>query len=166
MKKALLLFLPLALASTACIVPQPQQSPLEIRAIQTRTYDVKDVKLVMKAVMHALQDDDFMIKQADADLGLLTARKEVDLHRSRFIPIFTIGERRREVSYEKNSVTEVSANISEFGNQTTVRVNFQRKILDNNGRTMAVHQLSDPYFFQIFFSKVDKSVFLGKENVQ
>ncbi|RKZ78476.1 MAG: hypothetical protein DRR19_26360 [Candidatus Parabeggiatoa sp. nov. 1] len=161
MKKSL--FLPLVLLLGACMsAPPPQKTQLEIRELQTRSYDTKDVKMVIKAVMHALQDDNFMIKQANVELGLLTAQKEVEAGSS-----FTVFfGRSTDQRVPNNAITEASANISEFGDQTRVRINFQYKVVDNYGVTMEVERIEKAEFYQQFFSKVDKAVFLGKENMQ
>ena len=219
MKKVLFFLISLLLVLSACTSQpekiQPKRTQLEIRAMQTRSYDTKDVKMVMKAVMHALQDDNFIIQQANVDLGLLTAQKEVDLenlenlensegtslgeglaigavivaiiiaaallskggdddsradkgksHFDRDKPSFDRDEPRDEPSFDKSAITEASANISEFGEKTQVRINFRVKVLDNKGATAEVKQIDDPKYYQYFFSKVDKSVFLGKENLQ
>jgi predicted small secreted protein len=160
-KKYLLL---IVLILTACTPPPPPKTPLEIRELQTRSYDTKDVKLVMKSVMHSLQDEGFMIKQANVDLGLLTAQKEVDVGRNSLSPF--PGRFGSDVRVANNAITEASANVSEFGQQTRVRINFQQKVLDNKGVTMKVRQIQNARFYQTFFSKVDKAVFLGKEKVQ
>ena len=36
-----------------------------------------------------------------------------------------------DARYKKNNIIESSANISEFGDQTRVRINFQAKVIDN-----------------------------------
>ncbi len=214
MKKAHYFFIPLMLILGACTTtapkPEIKKTQLEIRELQTRSYDTKDVKLVMKAVMHALQDDNFIIQQANIDLGLLTAQKEVDLEKvaeeeggeglslgqalaigaavvAVGAAIVILGNKNKDKShndsgvyrnephpsgreeertFEKTGITEASVNISEFGDKTRVRINFRLKILDNKGGTAEVKQIDDPKFYQTFFSKVDKAVFLGKEKVQ
>jgi len=163
-KKYLFLSLIVVVLGACVAAPAPKKTPLEIREFQTRSYDTKDVKLVMKSVMHTLQDEGFMIKQANVDLGLLTAQKEVDLGRNSFSPFPSrFGS---DVRVANNAITEASANISEYGEETRVRINFQQKVLDNKGVTMKVRQIQDTQFYQTFFSKVDKAVFLGKEKVQ
>ena len=164
MKKALFLPFIFILILGACVAQPPKKTQLEIREIQTRSYNTQDVKLVMKAVMHTLQDDNFIIKQANVDLGLLTAQKEVDLSSGGFSTFLGSGSSERR--YRNNAITEASANISEFGDQTRVRINFQQKVLDNKGVSMSIKQIQDASFYQNFFSQVDKSVFLGKENLQ
>ena len=57
----------------------PQKTQLEIRQMQTRTYQIKDKKLLMQAMLNVLQDDDFIIEQVNMDLGFFNAQKEVDV---------------------------------------------------------------------------------------
>ena len=155
------------IALTGCVATQPrvQKSQLQIRSYQTKTYDTKNYKMIMKAVMHTLQDDGFIIKQANIDLGLLTAQQEIDITNQgeAFFLTLLAGS---DARYKKNSVIEFSANISEFGNKTRVRVNVQIKALNNKGEVMVVKQDDNPKNYQDFFSKLDKAVFLGKEKLQ
>ncbi len=162
----LLIFFAASLALGGCVVSQPvaEKTQLQIREFQTRTYDVSDIKLVMKAVMNTLQDDNFIVQQANVDLGLLTAQKELDVENraeSFFARAFT-----DRPEYMKNSLTEASANVSEFGKQIRVRINFRYKLMNNRGGVMRVSQIDDAKYYQDFFAKVDKSIFFGKEKLQ
>ena len=65
----------------------------------------------------------------------------------------------------KSEMLEVTANISAFGKQTRVRVNFQRKAIDSSGSSQAMGQIQDASFYQTFFSKVDKGMFISSENL-
>jgi hypothetical protein len=206
-EKKLSILLPLILfIVTACAVEPttPEKTPLEIRELQTRSYDTKDTKMVLKAVMNALQDDNFIIQQANMDLGLLSAQKEVEFkeengefswgtalaigavaiavgaaiilsngkssnsnsssHSSGGGADIHVGK--NESTFKNTAITEASANISEFGEKTRVRINFQVKVLDNHGGTAEVKQIQDGKFYQTFFSKVDKAVFLAQEKLQ
>lgn len=171
MKKTLFLFLPLisfTLVFSGCIAPPKQEkTQLQIREFQTRSYDTADFKMVMKAVMNALQDQDFIIKQAELELGFITAQKELDVESAGevFFSSLLAALGGGKASYRKNSITEASANISEYGDQIRVRVNFQYKLIDNKGAVIKIEQVEDEKFYQEFFSKVDKSIFLGKEGV-
>jgi hypothetical protein len=160
-------FLALSLALSGCETSAPvaQKTQLEVRESQTRLYDVSDMKLVMKALMNTLQDDNFIVQQANVDLGLVTAQKEVDVE-NRAESFFARAFNDRRAEYKKNSVTEASANISEFGKQTRVRINFRYKVFNNRGAVMYVNQIADDRYYQDFFSRVDKSIFLGTQKVQ
>lgn len=164
----------------ACTIVNTYQAPdapktqLQTRQVQTREFDTNNVKLIMKAVINVLQDDGFIVKNAQLDLGLLTAQKEIDLSQSRgnsndFWSEFFKGiDRNRsrnsnDLTYSKIKIVESSVNISEFGKQTKVRANFQVKVLDNLGNPKEVYQVEDAKFYQDFFVKVDKGVFIQKQ---
>ena len=141
-----------------------QKSQLEIRQMQTRTYDTKDIRMIMKAMLNVLQDDNFIIKQVNADLGFFNATKETDVEDGgeRFWEEFWWG---KYGTWKKNSIIDCTANISEFGDQMRVRANFQVKIMDNKGGCVLVRQIDDPEYYLKFFSKVDKGLFIEKEKI-
>ena len=142
---------------------KPQPSQLEVREFQTRSFEIKDTKLVMKALLNVLQDEGFIVKNADTNLGFLSATKETDLGHGGVI--FWVGQKGQPERFKKTSVIETTANVSEYGNGCRVRVNFQEKILDNLGGTVAVSQITDGKYYQDFFAKVDKGLFLQKEKL-
>ncbi len=176
----------LAVVSSCTIVnhpptPQPPQTQLQTREFQTREFDTNDVKLVMKAMLNVLQDDGFVVKNAVPDLGLLTATKEVQLSGNNnatdrywtevFDAVFrsasgssrTQNNRSRdEQRYNKFKQIEVSINVSAIGLRSRVRANFQAKVIDNVGNPVEVYVIQDPKFYQEFFGKVDKGIFLQK----
>jgi len=156
-----------AIIFTGCVPtaqPKMQKSQLQIRQFQTKTYDNKNLKMIMKAVMDTLQDDDFIVKQTNIDLGLITAQKEIDVEdfgEAFFMTLFAGSQ----AAYKKSSIITASANISNFGKKTRVRINFQIKTLDNWGRVMKVQPVMDSKYYQKFFSKVDKAIFLAEQNI-
>lgn len=158
------LILFLLLAGCAIQPPVPQKTQLEIREFQTRSYETKDVKMVMKSLLNVLQDDEYIVKNANVDLGLLTATKEVDVENKgeAFMLSLLAG---KEARWNKNSIIECSANVSEYGTQTRVRVNFQLKTMNNKGEVVGVKQIDDSKYYQEFFSKVDKGIFIQKEKL-
>lgn len=152
--------LPLLLVA-GCGGPQMktvQKTQLEIRQMQTRTYDTQDTKMVVKAMLNVLQDEGFIVKQANTDLGLFTATKEIDVENP-WEKFWTRGV------LTKNAITTCTVNVSEFGKQTRVRVNFQVKGLTAIGSIAAVYQIDDPEYYQKLFSKIDKGIFIEKEKI-
>lgn len=140
----------------------PPPTQMELRSFQTREYDTTDTKLVMKAMLNVLQDMGFIVNDADAELGLLTASKWTGIdHTKKEIK----RARKDETSLSKSLVLECTANISLFDKQSRVRVNFQKRILDTQGATMEASPVEDAAFYQTFFSKVDKGIFLQQEGV-
>lgn len=178
----------LALLAPACAVPrEPPKTQLETREYQTRDFDTGDARLVMKAMLNVLQDEGYVVKNAVVDLGLITASREVDLSPNRSgeggddvlgalgSPTVIFGGSGGILigggggggggRWRKTEVVDCTSNVSEFGSQTRVRVSFQRKILDNRGATMKTEPVDDPAFYQTFFSKVDKAIFLQRERL-
>jgi hypothetical protein len=170
------------LAGCAATV-QPPQTPLEVREYQTRTFDTADTKLVLKAMFNVLQDDGYVVKNAVVDLGLITAAKEIDVAPGRsgasggaFGGLggtvilgghggVVIGGPQAPPTYRKTEVRDFTGNVSEFGQQTKVRVSLQRKVLDNRGNVVEVEAIDDPKFYQDFFSRMDKGLYLQKEQL-
>jgi hypothetical protein len=143
---------------------EPAMTQLQIREIQTRSFASKDAKSVLKEMINVLQDDAFIVKQANLDLGLLSGEKDVDIENGwhRFFSVLAAGQ---NAAWNKNALIEVSANVTQFGEDTKVRVNFQRKLFDNFGRVVKVIQIYEQEYYQDFFSKVHKGLFIQEEQI-
>jgi len=151
------------------------RSQLKVRDFQTRTYETKDTAAVMKAVLAALQDEGFIIKTSDTDLGLITATKQESKREWHFI-------------FPKDMVYswDCTANVTAFERQTSVRTNFtlsaapanrpRQMILMGPGMVAAVpthsnesptpesvREIDDPGYYRNFFAKLDKAIFVQKE---
>lgn len=163
MKRLLLL---IAFSIVGCYQPPalPPKTQLQIRELQTRTYTARDQKQVMKAVINALQDDGFIIRNADKELGFINASKEMDISDPSLAFWFQLFAG-PDAAYRKNSLIEASANVSEFGPETKVRIVFQGKILDNFGRPVETKTIEDLSVYRDFFSKVDKSLFFERQGL-
>ncbi len=159
---SLLFVFALSCAPAANVAPEKTQ--LQIREFQTRTFDVDNELMVMKTVASVLLDDGFIIKDAETELGIISATKEVDIENGseKFFSILFFGANAR---WAKNSVIESTVNVSKFGKQVKVRVIFQVKSMNNRGEVMLVQQVDDEQYYQDFFSKVDKGIFIQKEGI-
>lgn len=145
-------------------VKMPARTQLEVRQMQTFIFDESDFKLVMKAMLNVLQDEGFNVNNVHLELGFLTSTKEVDVesYGNRFwAALFGSPDGR----WRKASVIDATANVSEYGNQTKVRVNFQIKEVDNFGNMITVSQIQEADFYLDFFMKVSKSIFIQKEKL-
>lgn len=177
-----------AIVLTSCTFvnqpPPPPKTQLQIREFQTREFDTNDVKLVMKAVINTLQDEGFVVKNAVADLGLITASKELQISNQRsgssndtdywtdvFVKMFggknssSSSGSREQPRFNKFKIVEASVNVTEMGNRCKVRANFLAKVIDNQGDPSEVYTVDDAKFYQDFFSKVDKGVFLQRQGL-
>jgi predicted metal-binding protein len=144
--------------------PETIMTPLQIREIQSRNFDTPDMKLVMKSMMNVLQDEGFMIKNAVIELGLLNSEKIIDVEdKTEAILCSLSGDCQRR--WKKHQLLEASANVSEFGQQIRVRINFQSKIIDNLGCPCKVETIKDANFYQNFFEKVSKGIFIQEQEI-
>jgi hypothetical protein len=182
--------------ASSTTAPKPKTA-LEIREMQTRSFETTDQKMVMKSLLNVLQDEGFIVKTANVELGLLTAEKDVEVSGSaassgsgvntgtaialgvvelalrltvaRDAPASTpstpSSSNNSDDRWARYRNVECSANISEYGTQTRVRINFQVKVIDNKGAVMSVEQVEDPRFYQEFFAKVDKGLFITQEKL-
>lgn len=155
-----------ALAACAPVIP-PAKTQLEVRAFQTYTFDTSDSKLVMKAIFNALQDDGFVVRNAVIELGLITATKEIDLAPGRYTDSLggSLFGWQAAPAFAKLEVNDFTGNVSELGEQTRIRISFQRKVLDSRGQVIEVQAIEDPEFYRDFFARIDKSVYLQKERL-
>jgi hypothetical protein len=163
------------LAASCAPAVSPLKSQLEVRAFQTYTFENADGRLVMKAMLNTLQDDGYVVRNAVMELGLITATQEIDLAPGRsgraggdalgtFGGVIVIGPQPLP-AFRKIEVRDFTGNVTEAGDRTQVRVSFQRKILDSRGHVVEVTVMDDPVFYQDFFSRMDKSVYLQRERL-
>ncbi len=164
---------------------EPEKTQLEIRECQTRTFEVSDHTRVMKSVLNVLQDEGFMVKNVDRELGFLSAVKDQGLYgrsepqfrlASDFGVGFSIGRgmgmksrfpngRRAEPPRPTHQTIGATVNVSQFGEKVRVRASFQGKVFDNHEAVLRVEQIEDEEFYQNFFSKVDKGIFLEHQDI-
>jgi hypothetical protein len=170
-QRSLLLLLVTTVAAGCSAGIRPAKTQLEVRQYQTYAFDTPDSKLVMKGLFNVLQDDGYVVRNAVIELGLITATKETDLAPGRsgqtvlaFGGWYSRGLQDLPIP-QKIEVYDFTGNVTEFGPQTRVRVSFQRKVLDSRGNAVEVVSISDPVFYQDFFSRLDKSVYLQKERL-
>ena len=143
--------------------PEQPKTVLEKRAVQTREYETGDFKMVMKAIINVLQDEGFMVSNTELDLGLITAKKHLNIKSNVFSIVFL---RDNNETYNKTNVIECNIQVSQRGKELTrVRVTFQQTILNNNGSISNVNHINNPSFYQTFFGKIDKGIFIEKEGV-
>jgi hypothetical protein len=140
------------------------KSQLEIRQMQTREFETSDTTLVLKAMLNVLQDDGYIVEQVNPEIGFFNATKVMDTEDTlaKTWGTFWWGP---SAQWIENTVIDCTANVSQFGEKTRVRTNFQLKQMNNKGGVEKVETMDDPKFYQEFFTKVDKGIFIEKEQI-
>lgn len=139
------------------------QTQLQKRQYQTRQYSNINKNTVMKAMLNVLQDQGFIVNNANPLLGFISGSKEFSTNDK------TINFR-EEYGAKKEwgavvAVVEVTANVSDFGDETRVRVNFKRKLLNEYGNAIRINEVTQEDYYQNFFSRVDKAIFIQKQKI-
>jgi hypothetical protein len=154
--------------------PRTPQSPLELRQAQSRAFETADSRLVLKAALNVLQDQGFVIRHADAELGIVTAVME---WRSRMpnrglrilkwvtaVPTYgaslLVPSGRTEFS-----AIEANVNVTTEGSSTRVRLSLVSKVTAQNGEVVRVNAVDDALAYQSLLASVDKAVFLEREGL-
>jgi hypothetical protein len=144
------------------ITPQTQ---LEKRQYQTRQYDGIPKPALMKAMLNVLQDEGFIVNNANTLLGFISGTKEFSVSDKTIDFEKEFGTKKSFFSGGEVAVVEATANVSEFGKEVRVRINFKRKLLNIYGTPTKIEEISDETYYQNFFSKVDKSIFIQKQKI-
>jgi hypothetical protein len=143
------------------ITPQTQ---LQKRQYQTRQYSGISKAAIMKAMLNVLQDEGFIVNNANSLLGFISGAKE-------FSPKDKTIDVEKELGTKKGTfnavvaVVETTANVSEYGKDFKVRINFKRKLLNTYGNAYKIDEVTDEVYYQNFFSKVDKAIFIQKQKI-
>jgi len=134
---------------------EAQKTQLQVRAFQTRTYKTTDVDMVMKACLNVLQDEGYAVKNVVPQIGLLVAEKAGK--NDSFGEWFWFG-----ISVKN---LEATVNVAVVGKETKVRANFIEKKNNIYGGQFTANPIDDEKFYQDFFAKVDKGIFIQKEGI-
>ncbi len=147
------------------IVESSTKSQLELREMQSKKIFNTDVKFLTKAVLQVLQDDEFVINNSDSNLGYFNAKKKLDGGKEEYkfawydiyYPIAIY-----KVSTLGMLVKEVNATVSirVYDDHSVIRASFNSDLLDENGKLQSSRTIDDFKFYQEFFAKVDKALFL------
>lgn len=148
-------------------VVTPVKTQLEKRQFQTRMFDCSDKALIMKAMLNVLQDEGFIVNNANPLLGFISGAKEFDVSDKSIDIKKEFGTGKGALAWKgiRVATIEATANVTEYGKQVKVRINFKRKLLNVYGNAQVINEVDDEQYYQDFFSKVDKAIFIQKQKI-
>jgi hypothetical protein len=149
---------------------EPKMSVVELRTMQSKTLNEPDLNKVLKDVLQLLMDDNFEISNLDSNVGYFQAHKKIDGGREKYkfawydiyypIAIYKFATLGR---YVKKITTTVT--IRNIENKSVVRASFFLEVRDEDDELVSRTTIEDKKFYQEFFAKLDKAVFLKKNNL-
>ncbi|MDD9999944.1 MAG: hypothetical protein OXQ89_19555, partial [Rhodospirillaceae bacterium] len=148
---------------------KPELTQLQVREMQTREYEATVKERILPVTVAVLQDQGYVIGDANAELGLLSAQmrlheKNVDDSQTAFMKgFFGMGL----VSEEKWSTILVNTTVTTFGDK--VRVRFAGRLsamgFGMSGSNTEEEQITDPEFYREFFTALEKGIFIEREGL-
>lgn len=150
--------------SEEIITPMEQ---LKKREFQTRTYDANDKNIIMKAVLNVMQDEGYIVYNVNSLLGFIYGVKDFDTSDSKvdISKEFGLSKSRLNLNGIKVATIDAVANLTQYDKVVRVRVNFKRKLLNIYGNAQFIDDVVDEEFYNDFYTKVDKAVFLLKQKL-
>lgn len=141
------------------ITPQIQ---LEKRKFQTRTYKAKDSAAVLKSILNVLQDEGYLVYNVNSLLGFVYAVKDFDTTDPNIDISKEFGLSKSRLNYNgiKVATIETSANVTPYGDNLRVRINFKRKLLNQYGNAQFIDDVSETEFYDNFYEKLDNALAL------
>ncbi len=157
------------------------ESALELREIQSRTYEEVTEIEILSASSAVLQDLGYAIDEVEKELGVLSASKRAsakdDLEIAGKIALdvldclvtFMIGceDDAYQSSKDVQDIRMTLVVLPDLNKERThrVRVTMQRIVWAKSGDLYQQETIVDAQVYQAFFDKLSKSVFLEKEGV-
>ena len=157
------------------------ESALELREIQSRTYeDVTEIE-ILSASSGVLQDLGYAIDEVEKDLGVLSASKrasakdEIEIVGKIALDVldclvtFMLGceDDAYQSSKDVQDIKMTLVVLPDLKKERThrVRITMQRLVWMKSGDLHKQETILDAEVYQAFFDKLSKSVFLEKEGV-
>jgi hypothetical protein len=139
-----------------------KESSLKERQIQSRIYETNDEESLLLACANLLQDLSYQIEESESHLGVITATRDKSAIKTGQVALSILsalaGSKSNYDQYETIFLTVVVK--PQGNNRMVVRATFQHIVKDNEGRTTANKQITDPKVYQEFFDLLSKSIFL------
>ncbi len=154
------LFFSLGLISCAHQNPSldVDHSALELRQFQKKEFNSNNEIEVIKTAISALQDLGFTVKNANADLGIINAEMQIS-------DSSAFSQYMQSWIFEETTIASVkhldaTLNVEKIQDKVIIRASFVTKALNKVGGIIRSEPILDPKFYQDFFNRIDKSLFL------
>ncbi len=169
--KIIVVTLTLGVATGGCVQITPKDAlslnseSLEQRQLQTRYFDTPEEIRLLTAVTAVLQDLGFTHDDSETGFGIVVASKQRDAREvgqivvAIFVAALT-GTWMPTDDEQLMRASVVTRPIGDTGERTAVRVTFQRIVWNTEGQVTHAESLTKPAFYQEFFARLSKAVFL------
>lgn len=141
---------------------------LELRELQTRTFDTNDEKKILVGAAGVLQDLGYSIDESETALGVIVGSKDADatdawqVTGAVFVALLGGGA----TPIDESQKIRASLISKPFGeSKTKLRVTIQRTVWRSDGTISTREAITDPEIYKEFFTRLSKSVFLNAQEI-
>lgn len=146
-----------------------EESQVKVRSAQTRVFDTKDRHKLLQAIVMTLQDLNCKIEVLDEELGIVSAKKYVDLERPTFLdPSYIL--------YRPDTLLFLTRNYRAWGPfyhrsdlvrlTVTIRDRNESQLIVRASAQFYLRAVEDPVPYQQFFRTLEQAVFLEGHAVE
>ena len=145
-------------------------STLEDRQMQSRRFQTLDDAHLINSGMGVLQDLGYVIDEANAELGVLTASKTVDAENAGqivgavFLALLTGTMMNTDDDQTIRVCLVLQPSLEETGS-SVARLTMQRIVTSHSGVINRVESITAPELYQAFFDKLSKATFLEAHEI-
>ena len=146
------------------------EQSLQWRSMQSRRFDTNDEKRILVVCANLLQDLGFTLEESETELGLVVGSKdrsavEAGQMMGAFFVALLTGAVTPVDETQKLRASVVTRPFGENKESIIVRVTFQRVVWNSYGQITKRQRLNKPEFYQEFFDKLSKAVFLDAHEI-
>jgi hypothetical protein len=146
-----------------------EESQVKVRAAQTRVFDTKDRRKMLQAIIMTLQDLNCKIDVLDEELGIVSAKKYLDLEQPTFLdPSYVL--------YRPDTLLFLTRTYRAWGPfyhrsdlvrlTVTVRDRNESQLLIRASAQFYLRAVEDPVPYQQFFRTLEQAIFLEGHTVE
>lgn len=149
------------------------ESALEVRSLQTRTFEASDEATILAASVAVLQDMEYNLDEIESPLGVLTASKVIDADSAGekagllLLEIICAAGGSGSCGYMATASDEerfiltlvVLPSLARPG-EYSARITLQRIVFDQQNRIKDMGVIGDAEMYQQIFENMSKSIFL------
>ncbi len=140
-----------------------EESQVKVRAMQTRVFDTPNRQKLLQAIVMTLQDLHCTIEVLDEELGIVSAKKYVDLEEPTFVdPSYFL--------YRPDTLLFLARNYRSWGAfyhrndlirmTITVRDRNASQLVVRTSAQFYLRAIEDPLLYQQFFRALEQALFL------
>lgn len=173
LRKPLCLFVALSLVVSGCAQTIPKEAlqlrpeSMQLRQLQTRSFDTGDEKKLLTSGASVLQDLGFAIDESETKLGVIVGSKDRDAMEAGQVAgavmmavFFGVA-----MPIDQNQKIRASLVTRPMSKKTNLRVTFQRVVWNTQGQISRTESIEDEKIYQEFFEKLSKAVFLEANEI-